>query len=68
MLNGLDILNEIRAPLKELMDSFADAVAERVITKMRAEESDKPKYYTRKELCELLYVTTPTVIELVKRG
>ena len=68
MLNGLDILNEIRAPLKELMDNFADAVAERVIAKMKAEEADKPKYYTRKELCELLHVTTPTVIELVKRG
>ena len=53
MLNGLDILNEIRAPLKELVENFADAVAERVVAKMK---------------CELLHVTTPTVIELVKRG
>ena len=68
MLNGLDILNEIRAPLKELMDNFAEAVAERVIAKLKAEDSNKPKYYTRKELCEMLHVTTPTVIELVKRG
>ena len=68
MLNGLDILNEIHAPLKELMNNFADAVAERVIAKMRAVESDKPRYYTRKELCEMLHVTAPTVIELVKRG
>ena len=68
MPNGLDILNEICAPLKELMDNFAETVAERVIAKMRAVESDKPKYYMRKELCEMLHVTTPTVIELVKRG
>ena len=68
MLNGLDILTEIRASLKELMENFAEAVAERVIAKLKAEDSNKPKYYTRKELCEMLHVTTPTVIELVKRG
>ena len=68
MLNGLDILTEICAPLNELMDNFADAVAERVIVKLKAAEADKPKYYTRKELCEMLHVTTPTIIELVKRG
>ena len=68
MLNGLDILNEICAPLKELMENFAEAVAGRVVAKLKAAEADKPNYYTRKELCEMLHVTTPTVIELVKRG
>lgn len=68
MLDGLDILNEVRAPLDVLMNNFADMVAERVIAKIKAAETDKPKYYTRKELCEMLHVTTPTVIELVKRG
>ena len=68
MLNRLDILNDIRTPLKELMENFAEAVAERVVAKIKAEDADKPKYYTRKDLCELLHVTTPTVIELAKRG
>lgn len=36
MLNG-DMLNEIFMPLKELMENFADTVAERVIAKMKAE-------------------------------
>ena len=40
MLNGLDILNEIRVPLKELMDNFAEAVAERVVAKLKVEEAD----------------------------
>ncbi len=68
MLNWLNILNEIRAPLDAMINNFAEMVAMRVIAKMKAEEADKPKYYTRKELCEMLHITTPTVIELVKRG
>ena len=68
MLNGLGILNELRAPLNVLMNNFVEIVTERVVAKMKAEEADKPKYYTRKDLCEMLHVTTPTVIELAKRG
>lgn len=68
MLNGVDILNEIRAPLDTLINNLADMVAERVIAMIKAETTNKPKYYTQKELCEMLHVTAPTVIEQVKRG
>lgn len=51
MLNG-DMLNEICTPLKELMENFADTVAERVIAKMKAEDADKPKYYIFVDKCK----------------
>ena len=31
MQNGLDILNDVRAPLNILMNNFAEIVAERVL-------------------------------------
>ena len=55
MQNGLDILNDVRAPLNILMNNFVEIVAERVVMKMKAGVTDKPKYYTQKKLCEMLY-------------
>ena len=51
-----------------MLDSFADVVAEKVAARIKAEEADKPRYYMRKDLCEILHVTNPTIIEMVKRG
>ena len=54
--------------MNTVLENLADAIAEKVVAKIKAEDSNKPKYYTRKELCEILLVTNPTVIEMVKRG
>ena len=40
----------------------------KVVPRIKEEKSKKPKYYTRKELYEILHMTNPTVIEMVKRG
>ena len=68
MITGLESLGDMRVPLNTVLENFADAIAEKVAARIKAEDSNKPKYYTRKELCEILHVTNPTVIEMVKRG
>lgn len=68
MIKGLETLGDIQTPLNTMLENLADTIADKVIAKIKAEESNKPKYYTRKELCEILHVTNPTVIEMVKRG
>ena len=68
MITGLESLGDMQAPLNAMIENLADAIAEKVAAKNKAEDSNKPKYYTRKELCEILQVTNPTVIEMVKRG
>ena len=61
-------MGDMRTPLNTVLENLADAIAEKVAAKIKAEDSSKLKYYTRKELCEILHVTNPTVIEMVKRG
>ncbi len=61
-------MGDMQAPLNTVLENLADAIAEKVATKIKAEDSNKPKYYTRKDLCEILHMTNPTVIEMVKRG
>ena len=68
MIKGLETLGDIQTPLNTVLENLADAIAEKVAAKIKAEDSNKPKYYTRKDLCEILQVTNPTVIEMVKRG
>lgn len=68
MITGLESLGDIQAPLNTVLENLAEAIAEKVAAKIKAEDSNKPKYYTRKELCEILHVTNPTVIEMAKRG
>ena len=69
MIGDLNFNNdEIRIPLNSMMENFAEVVADKVVARMKDEETSRPKYYTRKELCEILHVTNPTVIEMVKRG
>ena len=68
MITGLESLGDMRTPLNTVLENLADAIAEKVAAKIKAEDSSKLKYYTRKELCEILHVTNPTVIEMVKRG
>ena len=68
MITGLESLGNLQTPLNTVLENLADAIAEKVAAKIKAEDSNKPKYYTRKELCEMLHVTNPTVIEMVKRG
>ena len=68
MITGLESLSNLLTPLNTVLENLADAIAEKVAAKIKAEDSNKPKYYTRKELCEILHVTNPTVIEMVKRG
>ena len=68
MITGLESLGNLQTPLNTMLENLADTIADKVIAKIKAEESNKLKYYTRKELCEILHVTNPTVIEMVKRG
>lgn len=68
MITGLESLDDMQPPLNAMIENLADTIAEKVIAKIKAEDSNKPKYYTHKELCEILHVTNPTVIEMVKRG
>lgn len=55
-----------------MFEPFIDAIASKVSERMRAmeEESAKkgPEYYTRKEVAEILSVSTRTVDEMTKRG
>ena len=68
MITGLESLGDMKTSLNTVLENLADTIADKVIAKIKAEDSNKPKYYTRKELCEILHVTNPTVIEMVKRG
>mgnify|MGYP003292018690 CR=1 FL=1 len=57
--------------LLALLDPFIDAIASRVTERMKASEEASRKsteYYTRKEVAQLLGVTTRTVDEMAKRG
>lgn len=51
-----------------MLENLAEKIADKVMDRIKEENSSKPKYYTRKELCEILNVSNPTVIEMVKRG
>lgn len=69
MIKGLETLGDIQTPLNVMLENLAETIADKVVARIKEEEdSNKPKYYTRKELCEILHVTNPTVIEMVKRG
>ena len=68
MITGLESLGDMKTSLNTVLENLADTIVDKVIAKIKAEDSSKPKYYTRKELCEILHVTNPTVIEMVKRG
>lgn len=68
MITGLESLVNMQTPLNAVIENLADTIADKVIAKIKAEEFNMQKYYTRKELCEILHVTNPTVIEMVKRG
>jgi excisionase family DNA binding protein len=69
MIKGLESLGDIQTPLNVMLENLAETIADKVVAaRIKEEDSNKPKYYTRKELCEILHVTNPTVIEMVKRG
>ena len=68
MIKVLETLGDIQAPLNVMLENPAETIADKVMARIKEEDSSKPKYYTRKELCEMLHVTNPTVIEMVKRG
>ena len=68
MIKGLETLGDIQTPLNVMLENLAETIADKVVARIKEEDSNKPKYYTRKELCKILHVTNPTVIEMVKRG
>lgn len=51
--------------LSPLMDIFVEKVAERV---KEMSETKEPRYYTRKQACEVLGITLPTLNDYTKRG
>ena len=68
MIKGLESLGDIQTSLNVMLENLAETIADKVMARIKEEDSSKPKYYTRKELCEMLHVTNHTVIEMVKRG
>ena len=50
------------------MENLEKTIADKVMARIKEEDSSKPNYYTRKELCEILHMTNPTIIEMMKRG
>ena len=68
MIKGLETLGDIQAPLNVMLENLAETIADKVVARIKEEDSNKPKYYTRKELCEIFHVTNHTFIEMVKRG
>ena len=48
-----------------LIDTFVERVAQRV---RQLEEEKEPRYYSRKEVAELLHVTLPTLHAMVNAG
>lgn len=48
-----------------LIDTFVERVAKRV---KQLEEEKEPRYYSRKEVAELLHVTLPTLHAMVNAG
>lgn len=67
MIKGLETLGDIQIPLNVMLENLAETIADKVMARIKEEDSSKPKYYTRKELCEMLHVTNPTVIEMAHR-
>ena len=68
MIKGLETLGDIQTSLNVMLENLAETIADKVMARIKEEDSSKPKYYTRKDLFEILHVTNPTVIEMVKRG
>ena len=68
MIKGLESLGDIQTSLNVMLENLAETIADKVMARIKEEDSSKPKYYTRKELCDILHVTNPTFIEMVKRG
>ncbi len=63
-LNTQQLANVV-AFLEPLADLFVEKVAEKV---KEMAEVKEPRYYTRKEVCELMGITLPTLHEYTKRG
>ena len=49
-----------------MLENLTETIADKVVARIKEEDSSKPRYYTHKELCVILHVTNPTVIEMVK--
>lgn len=68
MTNLTGIINESMNPFENYMEELGEKIASKVVSRIKAMEEEKPKYYTRKKLCEILHVSAPTIIEMGKRG
>lgn len=65
----LKIKSEQTAKVLEFLSPFVDIFVERVAEKVKEMASTRePRYYTRKEACEALGITLPTLHEYTKRG
>ncbi len=51
--------------VKPFLNLFIDKVAERV---KEMAETKEPRYYTRKQVCEVMGISLPTLNEYTKRG
>lgn len=59
------------AILQPLLTGIIDAVAEKVAERLTNNEETKayePRYYSRREVADILHVTLPTLHAMTKRG
>lgn len=60
---------EQAAVLGGILEPFIDIIVEKVAVKVKEMASARePRYYTRREVCEVLGITLPTLHDYTKRG
>lgn len=66
-------MNDLNPIQKAIIMSFItpviDEIVDRVVERLQTTTAKKvPKYYTRKEIAEILHITLPTLARLTKDG
>ncbi len=62
-----ELTTALTAAMTPLLAGLVDAVAEQVIARLN-QSTPEPRYYTAKQVAELLQVSMPTVRKMSKRG
>ena len=50
MITGLESLGNLQTPLNTVLENLADTIADKVIAKIKAEESNKPAGWTKSRM------------------
>lgn len=63
-----DIAKAITGAITPLISGIVDAVTEQVMARLNQDTPEPPRYYTAKQVAELLQVSMPTVRRMSQRG